>query len=293
MNYQKIHDDIIQNAKIQNRKKYNGSYYEWHHIIPDFMFKQRSRSGPCGHIDGNPNEKSNLVLLTPKEHFLCHLLLTKIHSEGSRYNIQCKSSLIFFFSDLAEHQHIRLTELKLNSNLYSNLRIECSTAIGDMNRRKMPAKDKITGVSVGQVSTNHPKVLSGEWVHATKGRVFSDQEIKFRKDKYSGKGNINYREMTPDHKIRLYRCLERSVEENHFKRSLFELEIKQEFNEFKRISCCWVENNFGSLREFVDSYNKDRSTSIKYNRYHKSKRTLDLLRLSNKKGKSDDKNQKN
>lgn len=275
--------------KMQNHntgEKYKGAYYEWHHIIPDFMFKQRSRSGPSGHIEGNPNESGNLVLLTPKEHFLCHLLLTKIYPKGSRYNVQCNSALMFFFSNLDLPKHIRFTKLKLNSKLYSKLRIQCSESIGNMNRNKMPAKDKLTGASVGQVSTNHPKVISGEWVHATKGRIFSDDEIKQRKDMYSGKGNSNYKEMTPDHKIRLYRCLEKSIEENHFKRGLFELEIKKEFVEFKKISYCWVENNFGSLVEFVNSYNRDHSTSIMYNSYHKSKRTLDLLRESNKKRKN-------
>ena len=48
---------IIENAKLQLRKKKNGIYYESHHIIPKSM--------------GGIEE----VLLTAKEHYICHLLV--------------------------------------------------------------------------------------------------------------------------------------------------------------------------------------------------------------------------
>ena len=51
---------IIENAKLQLRKKKNGIYYESHHIIPKSM--------------GGIEE----VLLTAKEHYICHLLLCKM-----------------------------------------------------------------------------------------------------------------------------------------------------------------------------------------------------------------------
>jgi hypothetical protein len=51
---------IINNAKLQLRKKKNGIYYESHHIIPKSM--------------GGIEE----VLLTAKEHFICHILLCKM-----------------------------------------------------------------------------------------------------------------------------------------------------------------------------------------------------------------------
>lgn len=62
MNYQRIYDSIIEKAINSNRKKEKGGvYYEKHHIIPKCM--------------GGSNEKSNLVLLTFKEHYLSHKLL--------------------------------------------------------------------------------------------------------------------------------------------------------------------------------------------------------------------------
>jgi hypothetical protein len=67
MNYLKIYNDIIKNAQKENRKKGTGVYYEKHHIIPKCI--------------SNNNSKENLVLLTFKEHFLCHKLLFVIHKD--------------------------------------------------------------------------------------------------------------------------------------------------------------------------------------------------------------------
>ena len=58
--YTKWYNLIIDNAKLQLRKKKNGMYYESHHIIPKSM--------------GGVEE----VLLTAKEHYICHLLLCKM-----------------------------------------------------------------------------------------------------------------------------------------------------------------------------------------------------------------------
>ena len=74
MNHQKIYEQIIENAKFKNRKKLkknhlNYIYYENHHILPR-----------C--LNGSVN-KNNLVLLTAKEHYLCHKLLTYIY-KGNR-----------------------------------------------------------------------------------------------------------------------------------------------------------------------------------------------------------------
>ena len=67
MNNEKVYYSIIEKAKKENRKKGHGVYYERHHITPKFM--------------GGTDDKENLVLLTAKEHFICHLLLTKFVSE--------------------------------------------------------------------------------------------------------------------------------------------------------------------------------------------------------------------
>jgi len=74
MNYQKIYDNIIAKAKSENRIKLRKNregyvYYDNHHIIP-----------AC--LNGS-DEQSNRQLLTDKEHYVCHKLLTYIY-KGNR-----------------------------------------------------------------------------------------------------------------------------------------------------------------------------------------------------------------
>jgi hypothetical protein len=74
MNHQTIYDEIIRKAQLKNRIKLNNkdlayTYYENHHILPKCL--------------GGTNEKGNKVLLTPREHFICHKLLTYIHPHHS------------------------------------------------------------------------------------------------------------------------------------------------------------------------------------------------------------------
>ncbi len=84
MDYQKHYDALIQRAQSQNRKRLKKTdpeyiYYEQHHIIPDCLFINRKRNGPPGYILGDPDAKTNLIFLTPEEHYTAHLLLVKIY----------------------------------------------------------------------------------------------------------------------------------------------------------------------------------------------------------------------
>ena len=66
MDYQKIYNNITRRG--QNRIL--EGYSEKHHIVPRCM--------------GGTDEVTNLVSLTPEEHYLCHLLLVKIHPKNIR-----------------------------------------------------------------------------------------------------------------------------------------------------------------------------------------------------------------
>lgn len=62
MNYQRIHDQIIVRARARVRP---AEYCEHHHVVPKSM--------------GGTDSKSNIALLTAREHYLIHWLLFKIH----------------------------------------------------------------------------------------------------------------------------------------------------------------------------------------------------------------------
>jgi len=66
MDYQKLYNQIIERA--QNRKL--EGYKEKHHILPKCL--------------GGSNDKSNIVELTAREHFLCHRLLVEIYPKETK-----------------------------------------------------------------------------------------------------------------------------------------------------------------------------------------------------------------
>lgn len=70
MNYQKIYDQIIERAIKEPRKKGQGTYLESHHIVPKCL--------------GGSNDNINKVLLTAREHFICHWLLHRIHPNNHK-----------------------------------------------------------------------------------------------------------------------------------------------------------------------------------------------------------------
>jgi len=75
MNHQNIYESIIKKAQSQNRVKLRKNqedyiYYDDHHILPKCL--------------NGTNERENLVLLTAKEHYVCHKLLTYIYHENRK-----------------------------------------------------------------------------------------------------------------------------------------------------------------------------------------------------------------
>jgi len=71
--YGKLYLSIINNAQNENRKKLKKSedeyiYFENHHILPESMFPE------YGDLRSN---KWNSILLTAREHFICHILIWK------------------------------------------------------------------------------------------------------------------------------------------------------------------------------------------------------------------------
>lgn len=81
MKYKKIYDEIIKN-RLDNPVL--NDYTECHHIIPKSL--------------GGSDDKSNLVNLLAREHFMCHLLLTKIYEEGSNEWVKMVKAFMRMYS---------------------------------------------------------------------------------------------------------------------------------------------------------------------------------------------------
>ena len=104
MNYQKIYNDLIakrQTFKLtKNKNAYDYQYCECHHIIPRCL--------------NGSNDKSNLVNLTAREHFIAHVLLMKCHPTNISLATACQMMLIY--------SKLNPRNIKANSKKYDYIR---------------------------------------------------------------------------------------------------------------------------------------------------------------------------
>lgn len=102
MNYQKIYNQIIQKAQSRELNE----YVERHHIIPKCM--------------GGGNQKTNIVKLTAREHFICHSLLCSIHST----NVSLKRAYWLMANRVSSS--IQERRYKISAREYDRIRKEFS-----------------------------------------------------------------------------------------------------------------------------------------------------------------------
>jgi hypothetical protein len=140
MDYQKIYNTLVRRGQSRILEGYS----EKHHIVPRCI--------------GGTDEVTNLVSLTPEEHYLCHLLLVKIHPN----NIRLVRSAMFMVSANKDQQR--------NNKVYGWLKRQYS--------------DYMSG-------PNNPSKLNGVWnkgVTGYKNKVnFSENSIKLFSDRMKTK----------------------------------------------------------------------------------------------------------
>ena len=93
MNYKKVYDNLIINARNRSKQL---DYFETHHVIPKSL--------------GGSDDQRNLVKLSFREHYLAHWLLFKITAGEDKYKMSCA-----FFVMSKGNNGLRLT----NSRLYA------------------------------------------------------------------------------------------------------------------------------------------------------------------------------
>jgi NUMOD3 motif len=127
MDYLKIYENIIINAIFKNRQKSKKNYYENHHIFP--------KCWCIGDLEYLKNDNRNLVLLTPREHFICHFLLTKIYDS-------VKMWLAYWNMCTANTKKNR--KYIINSIYYEKARKKHIEFSSKLNSKKVIQIDKIT-----------------------------------------------------------------------------------------------------------------------------------------------------
>lgn len=111
MDYQKTYNAIV-DKRINNEPD---GYKERHHILPVCM--------------GGDDSRDNLVLLTAREHFICHMLLVKIHKHSKHFYPLVKA--VAFMKSESNHKN-----RYFNSRLYSYYREAFAASMSDSQSGK-------------------------------------------------------------------------------------------------------------------------------------------------------------
>jgi hypothetical protein len=117
MDYQKIYNQIIERAKNRQLE----GYKENHHILPKCL--------------GGSNKKENLVELTAREHFLCHMLLCGIYPNENKL----KHAL---FLMAIGKQKIKEKTYIIGSRIYERLKFEYSQMLTGKKQSKETREKK-------------------------------------------------------------------------------------------------------------------------------------------------------
>jgi hypothetical protein len=114
MDYKKIYNSIIEN-RIQN--VYDG-YTENHHILPRSL--------------GGSDDKTNLVRLNAREHFICHLLLTKIYDYNTPSGKKMvKAFMMMMCSSKNQERYITSKEFKVLREKSAKIQSESQSGVGN------------------------------------------------------------------------------------------------------------------------------------------------------------------
>lgn len=189
MNYQKIYDDIINKYKALNLQKYKKEHLETHHIIPRCI--------------GGTDDKENLVNLTAKAHFICHLLLSKIYKNDFNKYTKLFQALFMMsvMKNKSQQRHI------ITSKQYEKIRLEYaefrknttqSKEANERRRQKLLGR-KVWNVGLTKETSPILKMIGQKVSKANKGRKFSKETLKKLKIaaiknawRMSGKNNMWY-----------------------------------------------------------------------------------------------------
>jgi hypothetical protein len=179
MNYQRIHDAIINRA---NDRTLSG-YKEKHHILPRCL--------------GGTDDKENLVYLTAREHFIVHKLLCKIYPNEDK--------LFFAYRMMAVMKNSKdnKREYYISSREFEEIRLLANEKIGNSARgRKLPTRSR--EIIEKQQTTKklngyrHSEETKKKISKKLSGRTFSDSHRENLSKMLTGNPNVTGKASTPE-----------------------------------------------------------------------------------------------
>jgi len=165
MDYQRIYNQIVERAQSRILE----GYKEKHHIIPKCL--------------GGGNEKENLVELTAREHFLCHMLLCEIYPKDKKLK---HALFLMSIGKQKNNQNLYV----INSRTYERLKTEYSQFLtgkkhsietclkkSKVSLGKPKSKEHKANISKGRTGLKIQSYPKGE-EHGNYGRVLSEEHVE-------------------------------------------------------------------------------------------------------------------
>lgn len=161
--YSQCYYNIVDRAKSRDLPK--EIYTESHHIIPKSL--------------GGSNDQSNLVKLTAREHFICHLLLPKM-----LIGINKRKMSFAIWSMLNRDHSKNKSRYKVNSHRYESIKKQVAEAISQLHKGKtvsVETREKLSKSCQGRESAFKGKSHSAESKQklsiARKGKTNSPETV--------------------------------------------------------------------------------------------------------------------
>jgi hypothetical protein len=142
--YTSVYNSIIERAKSRILPK--EIYTEKHHILPKSL--------------GGTNDSTNLVRLTAREHFICHLLLPKMVTGIYKRNM----SFALWSMITMDHSTSR-NRYKINSRMFQSIKIQVARAKSDLHKGKIVSvetRKKMSDSRKNHAGPNKGKKMSTE-----------------------------------------------------------------------------------------------------------------------------------
>lgn len=156
MNYRRQYDNLIERAS----SRIIDGYVEVHHIIPKCM--------------GGTDDKSNLVSLTAREHFIAHLLLSRIYPDNKK--------LIYAVHLMSNTR----SGIKISNRIYESIRIK-NSEIRKNEKKSLETKEKMSLAKLGIKRDDFTDEWKNNISNSLIGRTFSDEHKKNLSSSMRGK----------------------------------------------------------------------------------------------------------
>ena len=156
MNYQKVYDQIIDRAKTRQIE----GYVEKHHIIPKCL--------------GGNNEQGNLVKLTAREHFICHMLLCEMYPNSDKLK-----QALWLMSIGKQSKNVKI---KINGRIYQKLKENISIINRIQQLNKKDSEETKRKKSINKIGKKQSLETILKRSSSLKGRIHSDESNKKRSE---------------------------------------------------------------------------------------------------------------